>query len=117
MEGLKLQQPVLVGLGADDAVGFDSGWAGGAGGANTQCDVLDAAGFRFEISSTSGDSEVRLRQGARLQHEASSKGPQKSEEERLSGGRGATVRFEGAGNGVVTGGRGGWTRSVRRVGS
>ncbi|MBB2912622.1 hypothetical protein FHS43_003905 [Streptosporangium becharense] len=36
MEGLKLQQPVLVGLGAQETTGLGTGSAGAAGGANTQ---------------------------------------------------------------------------------
>ncbi|MER5645049.1 hypothetical protein [Streptosporangium sp. NPDC002524] len=114
MEGLKLQQPVLVGLGIDDAVGSGSGWAGEAGGPNTHRGA--PAGSWFAISRT-GDSAVRPRQGARLQHEAMSSGLQKSEVERLSGGRGRTVESEGAGDGAASGDRVFWTGSVRREGS
>lgn|GEM_PF-5431661 len=113
MEGLKLQQPVLVGLGLGTAhtVGLD-GWAGEAGGANTQRGV--PAGSWFAISWTSGDAVVRPCQGARLQHEAMSSGLQKSEVERLSGGRGRTVRSEGAGDGTAIGDRVLWTGSISR---
>ncbi|MEU4407558.1 hypothetical protein AB0F88_23800 [Streptosporangium sp. NPDC023963] len=114
MEGLKLQQPVLVGLGIDDAVGLGSGWAGEAGGPNTQRGAL--AGSWFAISRT-GDCEVRPRQGARLQHEAMSSGLQKSEVERLSGGRGRTAGIEGAGDGAAIEDRVLWTGSVRKEGS
>ncbi|WP_329087840.1 MULTISPECIES: hypothetical protein [unclassified Streptosporangium] len=115
MEGLKLQQPVLVGLGIDGAVGFGGGWAGEVGGANTQRGA--PAGPWLAISRTPGNSAVRPRQGARLQHEAMSSGLQKSEVERLSGGRGRTVWVEGAGDGTATGDRVLWTGSVRSEGS
>ncbi|MFF3437642.1 hypothetical protein [Streptosporangium sp. NPDC002721] len=114
MEGLKLQQPVLVGLGIDGLFWLDGGWAGEAGGANTQRGA--PAGSRFEISRT-GDSAVRPRQGARLQHEARSPGSQESEVERLSGGRGRTVGTEGAGDGAASGDRVFCTGSVSREGS
>jgi hypothetical protein len=115
VEGLKLQQPVLVGLGIDDAAGLGSGWAGEVGGANTQRGA--PADSWFEISRTLGDSEVRPRQGARPQHEVTFSGLQKSEVERLSGGRGRTAWTEGAGDGIATGDRVLWTGSVRREGS
>ncbi|MEU8379082.1 hypothetical protein [Streptosporangium sp. NPDC048865] len=114
MEGLKLQQPVLVGLGSDGAFMLGGGWAGEAGGANTQRGA--PAGSWFAISTT-GVSAVRPRQGARPQHEARSPGSQKSEVERLSGGRGRTVGTEGAGDGATSGDRVFCTGSVRREGS
>ncbi|MEU3168755.1 hypothetical protein [Streptosporangium sp. NPDC006930] len=114
MEGLKLQQPVLVGLGIAHTVGPE-GWVGEAGGANTQRGA--PAGSWFAISRTPGDAAVRPRQGARLQHEARSSGLQRSEVERLSGGRGRTVRIEGAGDGAAIGDRVLWTGSSRREGS
>jgi len=114
VEGLKLQQPMLVGLGIGDAIGFGGGWAGDEGGPNTQRGA--PAGSWFAISRT-GDSAVRPRQGARLQHEARFSGLQKSEVERLSGGRGRIVGIEGAGDGAAIGDRVFWTGSVRREGS
>ncbi|MER5620737.1 hypothetical protein ABT061_06780 [Streptosporangium sp. NPDC002544] len=94
MEGLKLQQPTVVGLGAAVLFGLDSGWADWGGGANTQRGVFDDDDPWFETGRASGDSAVRLRQGARLQHEAMSAGSHTSEAERLNEGGGTTVRGE-----------------------
>lgn len=112
MEGLKLQQPTAVGLGAATLIGLNSGWAGWAGGANTQRGAFDTDDPCSEAGRASGDSAVRLRQGARLQHEAMSAGSHASEAERLNEGGGTAVCGEASVWGWLS-----RTHSLSRVGS